>query len=782
MKRLNVWLAILVLTFILPMIVPEKAMSSPVDQIPWGEISKEELNELLFKAIVKTKYYKTEDVIAVMNEAIRRGASVNARNPVSFTCYETKGSTPLHWVSFIGNEKIAEFLIRKGADVNARDEELGATPLMFAVWGRNLNIVRLLIESGASIKSRDFKGRYAIHYVFPIDTCTSNKDPLPILKFLKDAGLDFNLTDNDGRTVLFYALQSDQCNEKCLNYILDHGARVDVRDKKGNTPLHIAARYSNASKMKLLLERVNSVNEKNKNGDTPLHVAVQRSSVKIVELLLNKGANVLEKNNKGKTPLDFAISQDDKTIVYLLLRHVKDPQIKSEYVEKIFQAGDAYTARLKKLSDKQLIKEFLKEISRVNFNEEKIEALVREIKSRKIAIPSRFRKTKSSSILALICTDDHWREHYNKYVDLINLLYSSGLVDFRNALRRMFPLCYQAYKIADEAGIPLDKKMLANVVCSAAYTGKFSEAARSIDLAVSKGIDLNSRICSSGTPLAVAMLEDNYDVARYLLLKGADFKNNDSQIAFFTFLSDKVVSGKRGAWEFLKFVLENQRDKLSKDFVEKEVIPYLIDCYASTRNDRLKEILELILSEGFYTDYVLSNYQKKSLKRLGIYSLLEKYKKPVVNQNSLENLEEPVNEFAGDFVSFWTAVARRGYIEVEVPDMGWETCQIDINVDYLNDNLQYKDYYFVPIRHIRCENKFAFDVLNALIGSSFKSNKYYHTYYSVTPHSEETYPVIVIDGIYPRSLEIRVCGYYNISSNTCSAKGGWGIHRISFSY
>lgn len=56
-----------------------------------------------------------------------------------------------------------EFLIEKGADVNAKDND-GKTPLMFASAFDNSRVVKLLIGKGADVNAKDNGGWSALIY------------------------------------------------------------------------------------------------------------------------------------------------------------------------------------------------------------------------------------------------------------------------------------------------------------------------------------------------------------------------------------------------------------------------------------------------------------------------------------------------------------------------------------------------------------------------------------------------------------------------------------------
>ena len=71
--------------------------------------------------------------------------------------------------------------------------------------------------------------------------------------------------------------------------------------------------------VKLLLFNGAKVNIKNRSGDTPLHIAVERQNQAIVKMLIESGADVNAKTIKGQTPLSQALVNLDKELTPLLL-------------------------------------------------------------------------------------------------------------------------------------------------------------------------------------------------------------------------------------------------------------------------------------------------------------------------------------------------------------------------------------------------------------------------------------------------------------------------------
>jgi len=91
---------------------------------------------------------------------IAKGANVNAKN--------RGGWTPLHLAAGSWQKDLAELLIVQGADVNAKDNG-GWTPLHRAVERRDQEMVELLIAKGAEVNAEDNKGRT------PLDLVTAGR-------------------------------------------------------------------------------------------------------------------------------------------------------------------------------------------------------------------------------------------------------------------------------------------------------------------------------------------------------------------------------------------------------------------------------------------------------------------------------------------------------------------------------------------------------------------------------------------------------------------------------
>lgn len=92
-----------------------------------------------------------------------------------------------------------------------------------------------------------------------------------------------------------------------LGFLIGKGARVDIQNRDGNTPLGLAAQIGWVEGAQILLSRGASVDLSNSRGETPLIFAVQRRDMATTRLLLAAGANPRKTDSAaGYSAIDYA--------------------------------------------------------------------------------------------------------------------------------------------------------------------------------------------------------------------------------------------------------------------------------------------------------------------------------------------------------------------------------------------------------------------------------------------------------------------------------------------
>ncbi|OYU34643.1 ankyrin repeat domain-containing protein [Novosphingobium sp. PASSN1] len=92
-----------------------------------------------------------------------------------------------------------------------------------------------------------------------------------------------------------------------MQFLIGHGANVNVRDAKGTTPLVLAANLSFLEGVDFLITSGAKVDEPNNTGETPLIAAVHRRDLGMVRVLLKAGANPDRPDNSGRSARDYAM-------------------------------------------------------------------------------------------------------------------------------------------------------------------------------------------------------------------------------------------------------------------------------------------------------------------------------------------------------------------------------------------------------------------------------------------------------------------------------------------
>ena len=187
--------------------------------------------------------------LAKAKELIEQGADVNTR--------DKNGWTPLMYAASYARPapEILQVLLAKGADVNAKDNA-GDTTLSIAIVRHNtglMDIVRFLLEKGADVNASNKQGLTAL-----MIAAAGHKGEA--VQALLAKGADVNAKDDDDSTALILSLGDlpnlppdapDRVVEgldtevtAIVQDLLDKGADVKVKNKKGETALTMAQMWA----------------------------------------------------------------------------------------------------------------------------------------------------------------------------------------------------------------------------------------------------------------------------------------------------------------------------------------------------------------------------------------------------------------------------------------------------------------------------------------------------------------------------------------------------------
>jgi ankyrin repeat protein len=151
----------------------------------------------------------------------------------------------LQEAAYDGNSELIGALLKRGADVNVAESEMGYTPLMWASMKDYHNdSVQLLIEAGANLNARNSKGETALMVALR-ESGKLNAE------LLVEKGADFNIANNVGEIPIVIAAGYGYTN--VVAKMIAMGADVNVKSRNGDTALSFARSSGYDDVVKLLL-------------------------------------------------------------------------------------------------------------------------------------------------------------------------------------------------------------------------------------------------------------------------------------------------------------------------------------------------------------------------------------------------------------------------------------------------------------------------------------------------------------------------------------------------
>ena len=136
-----------------------------------------------------------------------------------------------------------------------------------------------------------------------------------LVQYILSHGAQVNIKDLEGMEELYYAAEAD--NVEVVELLIAAGAAVDARNNFGCTPLHKAAKCGNTAVVEMLLRAGADPNIRDNGGDTPLHRCAYYGNIKIAEMLVEYGVDIGAKDCTGSTAIDNARINHPEIAEYL---------------------------------------------------------------------------------------------------------------------------------------------------------------------------------------------------------------------------------------------------------------------------------------------------------------------------------------------------------------------------------------------------------------------------------------------------------------------------------
>ncbi|XP_023313891.1 ankyrin-2-like [Trichogramma pretiosum] len=258
------------------------------------------------------------------------------------------GFSHFHAACFLGRDDLVRKYLEAGQDPQCRAERVGSTrfapPLHWAVLRGHAKVAELLVRAGADPNAvNDHDGWTPLHVV-----CKWTRDDAELVKTFfrindeQQRMLQVDARDKLGRTPLQWAVARDL--RATAAYLLRRRADPNLADNNGWTPLHILCHRNNNDFLRAFFEINEETNREvridaaNHLGKTPLHLAVEYGHEDLIGLLLKKGANPNLGDKDGWTPLHMMCKKRDlsrfTTIFFETCREI-DRRVEIDAVDKL---------------------------------------------------------------------------------------------------------------------------------------------------------------------------------------------------------------------------------------------------------------------------------------------------------------------------------------------------------------------------------------------------------------------------------------------------------------
>jgi ankyrin repeat protein len=281
--------------------------------------------------IVSTRSQAQEIFNAVKNNDLEKVKVFIEKDDSLAHTKDEAGNTPLHHAAMIGDVEITEYLLSKGANINAQNTQLN-TPLHEAIQNRKENISLLLIEKDADVNKTNIHNQTPLHKAASLNQKRTGEmliangasiDPVdrwqrtPFLvvarqtgdvkfgKLLLDKGAKINFKDRDNQMALNLAAWKGF--NDFIDFLLDHGAEYYSSQRESRWMLTHAARCASSRLFQVVLDTESKLVTDESFNKSLMRTAIMGGSIEIVNSLLSKNIPLdNDANRYGWTPAHYA--------------------------------------------------------------------------------------------------------------------------------------------------------------------------------------------------------------------------------------------------------------------------------------------------------------------------------------------------------------------------------------------------------------------------------------------------------------------------------------------
>ncbi|KAM3925925.1 ankyrin repeat and KH domain-containing protein 1-like [Leptodactylus fuscus] len=213
--------------------------------------------------------------VNIIKILLNAGAEINSRTGSKL------GISPLMLAAMNGHVPAVKLLLDMGSDINAQIETNRNTALTLACFQGRAEVVSLLLDRKANVEHRAKTG------LTPLMEAASG-GYAEVGRVLLDKGADVNSPPVPSSRDTALTIAADKGHYKFCELLINRGAHIDVRNKKGNTPMWLAANGGHFDIVQLLVLAGADVDAADNRKITPLMSAFRKGHLKVVQFLVKE--------------------------------------------------------------------------------------------------------------------------------------------------------------------------------------------------------------------------------------------------------------------------------------------------------------------------------------------------------------------------------------------------------------------------------------------------------------------------------------------------------------
>jgi len=428
-------------------------------------------------------------------------------------------ASALYYATLCGFHNLVEHLIAKyPGNINTRGGRHGSA-LNAALVKRNLGIALLLFGQGAHVDTTDASNHTPL---WKASESGRRDDVELLLKHHADVNL---LNGQSSETALIVAAHIGEV--EIAQVLLCHGASVDLQDNSGWTPLKAASRYGHLDIVQSLIRSGAAVDTPNNQGWTPLILASRNGHLPIAQVLIDHGGAINAPDTGLSTPLHYASAEGHLSVVQLLIEHHADVckrnQDQQTPLHRAAAHGRLDIARL-------LLKSRSSPNSQDNDGSTPLHTaahnghldLVKLLVESGADVNMRTRKYQTPLAEALASRKRQVTRYLANHMGVTDPCDGMDIDPLDNAPDNLVPDATST-SVGNAKYRHLHGRLNLSSLHDACAKGSVGDVQSLLD----QGADINGRDVNHGTPLFVALLDGNLEMAKVLIQHGADVNCRD---------------------------------------------------------------------------------------------------------------------------------------------------------------------------------------------------------------------------------------------------------------